>query len=85
MPLRTPSERINQNSVCDYPGIKAASKPALLEWPLLDFWFMVEVMIQNKCYRRNQCFWDTGWEFGGPGVRLPEWGQGAAFQESTED
>lgn len=36
VPLRIPSERINQNLVCDYPGIKTASKPALLEWSLLD-------------------------------------------------
>lgn len=85
VPLRTPSERINQNLVCDYPGIKTASKPALLEWSLLDIWFIVEVIIQNNCYRINQYFWDTGWEFGEPGVRLPEWGQWGAFQESTED
>lgn len=60
VPLRTPSERIDQNLVHDYPGIKTASKPALLEWPLLDIWFIVEVIIQNKCYGRNKYFWDAG-------------------------
>lgn len=43
---QTPSERINQNSVCDYPGIKTASNPAILEWPSLDIWFIVEVIIR---------------------------------------
>lgn len=71
VPLRTPSERINQNLVHDYPGIKTASKSALLEWPVSDIWLIVEVIIQNKCYRRNRCFGDIGWGFGGTGVSLP--------------